>query len=353
MYRVDLQNKKLVKIPVTSFSALNLRERFDIQEWIDNTPAILGEELLIIAKELALPSGKRLDLLAVDKQGALVVIELKRDDSGSDVEWQAIKYASYCSSFSQDEVYKHFAGYLGTDDDDSQVKIEEFINCEPEELNQKQRIILVAKEFHSDVISAVLWLRESEIDIECIRLTPHLDNEGTLFINPEIIIPLPEAKDYIQKKETKKKELGRPGKSSFSLEKSNLPDDELKRRIIQSLTRPGDLTPRFRAFLEIIVQEDRPYDREEVKQSLHEAGIGYDTGQAGRFLSNISQFLTKKSNPHLRQVIEFETGGAHGETKNNYHVISEYRGLVQEALVESVPETQEDFESNKLVEPAS
>jgi RecB family endonuclease NucS len=91
MYRVDVENKRLIEIPVALFSDLNLKERFDIQEWIEGTPQILGEPLLIIAKELFLPSGKRLDLLAVDKQGALVVIELKRDDSGADVEWQAIK----------------------------------------------------------------------------------------------------------------------------------------------------------------------------------------------------------------------------------------------------------------------
>ncbi|MEK9565129.1 MAG: MmcB family DNA repair protein, partial [Deltaproteobacteria bacterium] len=100
MYKVDIENKTLAKVQKSSFSELNLKERFDIQEWVDSTPEILGEDLLIIAKELVLSSGKRLDLLAVDKEGALVIIELKRDDSGSEVEWQAIKYASYCSSFS-------------------------------------------------------------------------------------------------------------------------------------------------------------------------------------------------------------------------------------------------------------
>ena len=103
MYKVDIENKTLAKVQKSSFSELNLKERFDIQEWVDSTPEILGEDLLIIAKELVLSSGKRLDLLAVDKEGALVIIELKRDDSGSEVEWQAIKYASYCSSFSQDK----------------------------------------------------------------------------------------------------------------------------------------------------------------------------------------------------------------------------------------------------------
>jgi len=105
------------------------------------------------------------------------------------------------------------------------------------------------------------------------------------------------------------------------------------------------LTQRFRAFLEIIAQEDRNYDREEIKQGLYEAGIGSDIGQAGRYLSNISQFLTKKSNPHLRQAIEFETGGEHGETKNNYHIVSDYRTLVLEALQDSVAETGEELQA--------
>ncbi len=347
MYKVDIENKKLISIPATSYSELNLRERFDIQEWIAETPDILGENLMIISKELILPSGKRLDLLAVDKEGALVIIELKRDYSGSDLEWQAIKYASYCSSFSTDEIYNYFAEYLGTDSDDAQVKIEGYINSEPEDLNQSQRIILVAKEFHSEVISAVLWLRESEINIECIRLTPYFDQQGGLFINPEIIIPLPEAKDYIQKKESKQKERKHSGKSTFSLEKSNLEPDELMTQIVESLNRPGDLTPRLRAFLELISQEDRIYSREEVKQGLNEAGVGTDIGQSGRYLSNISQFLTKKSNPHLRQAIEFDTGGAHGETKDNYRIISEYRDLIKQALENTSQENIEESELNQ------
>ena len=335
MYKVDIENKQLIKIPGITFASLNLKERFDIQEWIDKTPDILGEELLIIAKELVLPSGKRLDLLAVDRKGVLVIIELKRDDSGIDVEWQAIKYTSYCSSLTQDDIFKNFAEYLGGDPNEAQDKIDEFIDTEIEDLNDKQRIILVSKEFHSEVASAVLWLREYEVDIECVRLSPHLDENQNLFINPEIIIPLPEAKDYIQKKEIKQKEQRHPGKSSFSLEKSNFAEDELKERILQTLKRDSDLTPRIISFLEIITEEDRAYKREEIKTSLAEAGIGRDIGQSGRYLSNISQFLTKKSNPHLRQVIEFDSAGTHGETKDNYRVLPEYRDLLKTALEES------------------
>lgn len=347
MYRVDIENKKLIKLSSTKFSTLQLKERYDVEEWIEKTPEILGEKLLIIYKELLLPSRIRLDLLAIDKKANLVVIELKRDDSGTDVEWQAIKYTSYCSNFLQEDIFKYYAEYLQSDEDEAQLKIEEFIDEEIDKLNEKQRIILVSKEFHSDVISAVLWLRDYEIDIECVRLQLYLDQDNQLFITPDLIIPLPEAKDYIQKKETKQKETKRSIKSSFSLEKSNLPVNELEKSLIKTLQRESDLSPRVIAFLEIISSEERAFKREEVKSELLKKGVGVDIGQSGRYLSNISQFLTKKSNPHLRQVIDFETGGYHGETKDNYNVLPQYRKLLK-LVLEKIKNKKDENNKNNI-----
>lgn len=336
LYRIDIDNKKLIELPSTQFSTHNLKERYDIQEWIEKTPEILREKLLIIYKELELlPSRTRLDLLAVDKEANLVIIELKRDDSGTDTEWQAIKYTSYCSNFLPEEIFEKYAKYLQSDEDDARLKIEEFIEKELEKLNEKQRIILVSRKFHSDVISAVLWLRDYEIDIECVRLNLYTDRDNQLFITPDLIIPLPEAKDYIQKKEIKQKEAKRSSvRSSFSLEKGDFPDDELKRKLIATLRRETDLTLRLISFLEIISSEERIFNREEVKSKLYDKGIGINIGQSGSYLSNISQFLTKKSNPHLRQIIEFRTGGSHGETKNDYKVLSHYQELLKSVLEE-------------------
>lgn len=334
MYKVDIANKRLIELTLVNFGDLKLTEPYDIEDWIEKTPKVLGEELLIITRQYFVPSGKKLDLLAVDKKANLVIIELKRDNSGSEVEWQAIKYASYCANFLTDDIFEIFAAYLGTEQTEAQSKIEEFIDVDLENLNDNQRIILVAKEFHSDVISAVLWLRDFEINIECIRLKPFLTPDNQLIISPELIIPLPEAKDYIIRKEKKEKEHKQSIRSTFSLEKSNLEIEDLKIKIQESLKRPSDLTPRVIAFLEIILAENKKYDREDLKEKLFEKGIGEDVGQAGRYLSNISQFLTKKSNPHFRQIIDFETGGSTGEVKNNYIVLSEYRNLLAEVLKE-------------------
>jgi hypothetical protein len=51
LYRVHLDKKILQSVKEVDFVDFGAKERFDIQEWIETTPEILGEELLIIAKE--------------------------------------------------------------------------------------------------------------------------------------------------------------------------------------------------------------------------------------------------------------------------------------------------------------
>ena len=235
-----------------------------------------------------------------------------------------------------EDIFSFFAQYLQCDKDEAQLKIEEFLDEELSSLNQNQRIYLVAKEFHSDVASAVLWLRDFEIDIRCLRLRPYVDADNDLFITPDIIIPLPEAKDYIEKKEIKRREEKQPTtiRSSFSLEKGNFDIPTLEKMLRMTLERQTYLTPRLVRFLETLLSNDRVFGREEVKQNLFQKGVGSDISQTGRYLSNLSQFLTKKSNPHLRQIISFTSAGPAGETKDNYRIIPEYRELVQRLVGE-------------------
>ena len=100
MFVVNNVDKTASKIKEISFKDIGLKERSDLQEWIANNPIILGEDLLIIQKEFDgfNDTKERLNLLALDKNGNLVIIENKLDDSGRNVVWQAMKYAGYCSS---------------------------------------------------------------------------------------------------------------------------------------------------------------------------------------------------------------------------------------------------------------
>ncbi len=198
LYRINIDEKKLIKTKEVEFSSIGVKERYDIQEWVEGYPQILGEELLIFGKELSFFSDtrERPDLIAIDKAGNVVVIELKRDDSGSNLEWQAIKYASYLSKFSKDEVLTYFAKYRNNTDEEYtslENEIAEFIeDGSMEDLNKRQRIILVSHRFAKEVTSAVYWLIDNyKLDIKCVQVTPYHDAEhGNYYLQSTTILPV-------------------------------------------------------------------------------------------------------------------------------------------------------------------
>jgi len=85
MYKINKENNTIEQLEKKTFTELNFSEREHLQEWIAKNPSSLGEELLIIQKEYAGfdKTNERLDLLALDKEGALVINENKLDDSGT------------------------------------------------------------------------------------------------------------------------------------------------------------------------------------------------------------------------------------------------------------------------------
>ncbi|MFA5029898.1 MAG: DUF4268 domain-containing protein [Patescibacteria group bacterium] len=203
MYNINKKDHKLEPIEKISLRVVGIRERKDLQEWIAKNPEILGEELLIIQKEFDgfNDTNERLDLLALDKQGNLVVIENKLDDSGRDVVWQVLKYASYCSSLNSQNIKDVFNQYLINNGREGTAEkiFEEFFNNEDYEdkLNNgnSQRIIMVSGEFRKEATSTVLWLLNFGLRIQCFQASTHKLGDQ-LFFNIEQIIPMKGAEEY-------------------------------------------------------------------------------------------------------------------------------------------------------------
>ena len=62
--------------------------------------------------------------------GKLAIIELKRDDSGTDAHWQAIKYASYLHGASNDDISDMFAKYGEFSVEDAEAKLREHLRAD-------------------------------------------------------------------------------------------------------------------------------------------------------------------------------------------------------------------------------
>jgi len=205
MFLVNKEDKTTKELKDISFKEVGLRERNDLQEWIANNPIILGEELLIIQKEFDgfNDTNERLDLLALDKLGNLVVIENKLDNSGKNVVWQALKYASYCSSLKKEDVksiYQQYLSKIGSTVDAEEL-ITDFLNkadFSEVQLNQDltQRIILVAREFRKEVTNTVIWARKYGMKIQCIKVVPFLVG-NQLIVDTDQIIPVKDIADIM------------------------------------------------------------------------------------------------------------------------------------------------------------
>lgn len=213
MFVIDKKGNRIKKIEQKSFSELGFGERKHLQEWLENNSEAFGEELLFIQKEFDgfSDTKERLDLLAIDKQGNLVVIENKLDDSGRDVTWQVLKYASYCSSLTKQQIKAIYQAYINKkgENEIADENISEFLGKEDfseVQLNKIQRIILVSGSYRKEVTSTVLWLLTNyNLKIQCLKATPYkYGNE--IFLNIEQIIPVKEIEDFTIKMAEKAKD---------------------------------------------------------------------------------------------------------------------------------------------------
>lgn len=215
MFIIDKESNRINKIEEKTFSELGFGEREHLQEWIANNPMSLSNNdkdqlLLIIQKEFDgfNDTRERLDLLALDKEGNLVIIENKLDNTGRDVTWQALKYASYCSSLKRQQIFDIFQDYLVKNnmDGNSEELIFDFLEDEDIMINQNQRIIFVAANFRKEVTSTVMWLlTKYKLKIQCFKATPYLFNDQ-YYINFEQILPVKGAEDYTIKMAEKAEE---------------------------------------------------------------------------------------------------------------------------------------------------
>lgn len=188
------------KVDETHFVAEEILEE-NIEDWICKDPSILGEPLLLIGRQVLIPDiHDRLDLLALDTQGAAVIIELKRGTLKDPVDTQALRYASYISKWQFEDFENEARKYLGKTGDEEynfNAIFEEFCQesgaDDTPDINIEQRIIILGSAIREKLGSVALWLRDHNVDIKVIEMRAYKDGE-TLYFEPSVIVPLPVSK---------------------------------------------------------------------------------------------------------------------------------------------------------------
>ncbi len=185
----------------TSLAAEQIRERQDLQRVLRQRIDVLGDDLLVVAEEYGLfeDSRRRVDLLALDRKGTLVVIELKRTDDGGHMELQSLRYAAMVSTMTIEHLVNTYAGANGVDVQEARAAIAGWVEEPFDELPNQVRIILVSADFSTEITSTVIWLNDTyNTDISCYRIVPYRLG-AEILLDLQQIIPLPEAEDAFRR----------------------------------------------------------------------------------------------------------------------------------------------------------
>ncbi|WP_421740309.1 hypothetical protein [Cellulomonas sp.] len=199
-------SRTLNAVPATNFAAEGVLERADLQAALRDNIRVIGSDLLVVAEEFGQFQDvkRRIDLLAVDASGQLVVLELKRTDDGGHMELQALRYAAMVSTMTFDQLSdtyeRHLQAVSPSDAPHARARLADFLvdaGGEDAVLERRVRIILVSAGFDTQITTTVLWLNDLyQLDITCIRLTPYRV-DGRLLLDLQQVIPLPEAQELM------------------------------------------------------------------------------------------------------------------------------------------------------------
>jgi len=198
----SFENDTLAKVDTTTFNSEGILERQHLQTALKNQISVVAPDCLVISEEFSEWSEgqRRIDLLAIDQQANLVVIELKRDETGEHMELQAIRYAAMVSTLTFSRAVEIFNDYLMKNhrEEDAESSLLEFLGWDDPQEDKfalDVRVVLVSSNFSKEITTSVMWLNERNIDIRCVRIIPH-KYQGQVLIDVQQIIPLPEAESY-------------------------------------------------------------------------------------------------------------------------------------------------------------
>jgi hypothetical protein len=204
LFLVDKQTA--TQVERVALSDLDLHERAHLQEWILSHPQVLGPDVTVITSEYDRwqtasgdPVLDRLDILALDPDGRLVVVELKRGAAPHTIHMQAINYAAMVSRLRPEDIADLYSKTQTSRghaiDVDSALTELSTANLLSAESIRHPRIVLVASDYPASVTAAVVWLNEQGVDLSLIRFRAYRLG-GQTVVSFSRLFPVPDVEEF-------------------------------------------------------------------------------------------------------------------------------------------------------------
>lgn len=165
----------------------SIDERHELEEVLFNNIGILNEAWLLIGRQVLTAYNGYIDLLAIDENGNIIIIELKKDRTPRDVVAQTVDYATWIKDLKPEEIsdiYKEFdKKYLKKGLSFNQAFKNKYnMEVDEENINNSHQMIIAASGMDSSTERIIKYLSESNIPINVTIFKTFKDN-GDLFLS--------------------------------------------------------------------------------------------------------------------------------------------------------------------------
>jgi hypothetical protein len=199
IFKLKNENNNIEKAILIPAAKTTLELEKHLECWLENSPwAIAQEPLLIIGRQTSAFQEEYgtvfPDLLGIDKDGNIVIIELKKGRTPREVVAQLLEYAAWANDLSDDKISDIFLNYVKSSQNDKNLEdsfIETFETDEFPSLNQRLRLFIAAEEISPSVSKVCRFLRQVHgVDITCTQFSVFQTESGEILVSTEAFVGL-------------------------------------------------------------------------------------------------------------------------------------------------------------------
>ena len=145
-----------------------LESEQQLEEMIVASPGVLSEDIMLIGQQEDTGLGGRIDLLAVNPDGTLVLVELKRDRTPREVVAQALDYASWVEGLEPEEIASIYGRFKPGGNLAADFKARFHVDLDEETLNASHQVVLVASHLDESTERIIRYLGDRGIAINAM-----------------------------------------------------------------------------------------------------------------------------------------------------------------------------------------
>ena len=177
----------------------------NLEDWLEKNISMISEDLLVIGRQILTSYRGFIDLLCIDREGNIVIVELKRDKTPRDITSQVIDYASWIEEIPSDKIREIAEDYFNSKFPDrgfEDIFSEKFAIDFPESINNEHKMIVVGSNIDPSTHRIIRYLNDKGIAINAFIFN-YFEDSGHSFIASTYLIEPTQA----EAQRTKKKQV--------------------------------------------------------------------------------------------------------------------------------------------------